>query len=106
VHGGDRLPWVETGPGCDNFAPLTSLSWQLHVYGDARPDVADVCAALRLPLHVFPWQQRMQRAGLVRSALYLVRPDGYVALADTGDDPRVVRDYVGSHLGSSSVRRQ
>src|SRR5262249_25141607 len=27
VRGGDRLPWVETGPGQDNFAPLGSLTW-------------------------------------------------------------------------------
>ncbi len=39
VHGGDRLPWVKAdlnGAG-DNFAPLRSLDWQLHVYGDALP---------------------------------------------------------------------
>lgn len=30
VHGGDRLPW--TGPNVDNFAPLRSLDWQVHVY--------------------------------------------------------------------------
>ena len=40
VHGGDRLPWVETNAngGHDNFAPLTSLDWQVHVYGDAMPE--------------------------------------------------------------------
>src|SRR5262249_3829770 len=34
VRGGDRLPWVETAPGQDNFDPLTSLAWQVHVYGE------------------------------------------------------------------------
>jgi hypothetical protein len=29
----------------------------------------------------FAWQPEMQRAGLHRDGLYLVRPDGYVALA-------------------------
>jgi hypothetical protein len=29
VHAGDRLPWVE---GANNFAPLPSLGWQVHVY--------------------------------------------------------------------------
>jgi hypothetical protein len=33
-------------------------------------------------LHVFPWQPLMSRTGLRRNAVYLVRPDGYVALAD------------------------
>jgi hypothetical protein len=37
IRGGDRLPWVEIGPGQDNFAPLTSLSWQAHVYGEMAP---------------------------------------------------------------------
>ena len=64
VQGGDRLPWVETGPGEDNFAPLTSLAWQVHVYGEPRPGLAEACAELRLPLHVFAWQPAMRRAGL------------------------------------------
>ena len=42
VHGGDRLPWVNasaSGVAEDNFAPLTSLDWQVHVYGDAAPEI-------------------------------------------------------------------
>jgi 2-polyprenyl-6-methoxyphenol hydroxylase-like FAD-dependent oxidoreductase len=93
VRGGDRLPWVETGSGHDNFAPLASLTWQVHVYGTVRPGVAEFCAELQLPLHHFEWRQGMQRAGLLRSALYLVRPDGYVALADPHADPERLRHY-------------
>ncbi|HYO77379.1 MAG TPA: FAD-dependent monooxygenase [Thermoanaerobaculia bacterium] len=70
VHGGDRLPWTGT-----NFDALKSLGWQVHVYGEARPET-DV------PLHVFPWTAEAERAGLQRNAAYLVRPDGYVAVAD------------------------
>ena len=93
VRGGDRLPWVETEPGHDNFAPLAALTWQVHVYGKPRGGLAEVCAALQLPLHLFAWQQAMRRAGLVRAALYLVRPDGYVALAAPRADPARVRQY-------------
>jgi 2-polyprenyl-6-methoxyphenol hydroxylase-like FAD-dependent oxidoreductase len=93
VHGGDRLPWVELGSGEDNFAPLTSLSWQVHVYGEVRRGVSEACAELRLPLHVFAWQKTMRRAGLQKDALYLVRPDGYVALADASADPQRLRQY-------------
>jgi 2-polyprenyl-6-methoxyphenol hydroxylase-like FAD-dependent oxidoreductase len=93
VRGGDRLPWVETEPGRDNFAPLTSLAWQVHVYGTPRPGLAEACAALALPLHVFAWQPRMRRVGLRAAALYLVRPDGYVALADPLADPSRLRRY-------------
>ncbi len=93
VQGGDRLPWVETAAGQDNFAPLASLKWQIHVYGDPRRGVAEVCADLRLPLHIFAWQPAMRRAGLRRAALYLIRPDGYVALADPQADPERVLHY-------------
>jgi len=93
VRGGDRLPWVELASGEDNFAPLTSLEWQVHVYGEPGSGIAEACAELRLPLHVFEWQQQMRRAGLQKAALYLVRPDGYIALADPGADPERLRQY-------------
>jgi 2-polyprenyl-6-methoxyphenol hydroxylase-like FAD-dependent oxidoreductase len=93
VRGGDRLPWVQLEPAQDNFGPLTSLQWQVHVYGEARRGVAEACAELELPLHLFAWQPRMGRAGLARAALYLVRPDGYVALADPEADPERLRHY-------------
>src|SRR5262249_23402272 len=82
VGGGARLPGVVTGPGQDNFAPLASLTWQVHVYGEPRGGLAEVCTELRLPLHLFAWRPGMRRAGVRRRALYLVRPDGHVALAD------------------------
>jgi len=93
VHGGDRLPWVDLGSGEDNFAPLTSLKWQVHVYGEVQRGVSEACAELRLPLHVFAWQPRMRLAGLQNAALYLVRPDGYVALADPGAGAERLREY-------------
>jgi len=36
----------------------------------------------------------MRRVGLQRSALYLVRPDGYIALADPTSDPERLRQYL------------
>jgi len=97
VHGGDRLPWVETeltGSGKDNFAPLVSLDWQVHVYGDAAPEVQAVCDSRKLPLHVFQWRPEMNRAGLRRNTLYLVRPDGYVALADADASVATLTSYL------------
>jgi len=75
VEGGDRLPWAG-GDGVDNFAPLTALDWQVHVYGGDAP-------AAGLPLCEFPWSEAVEAAGLERGALYLVRPDGYLAYAGT-----------------------
>jgi hypothetical protein len=94
VRGGDRLPWARTEPGGDNFAPLASLTWQAHVYGEPRQGLAEVCRELQMPLHLFAWRPEMRRAGLRRGALYLVRPDGYVALAAPHADPERLRGYL------------
>jgi hypothetical protein len=92
VHGGDRLPWARVD-GVDNFATLTTLDWQVHVYGAAKAELAEWCAAQRLPLHVFEWRPEYEAAGLGRDALYLLRPDTYVALADGAGAPDVLERY-------------
>ena len=94
VHGGDRLPWVELSSGVDNFEPLTSIDWQVHVYGEVRPDLQEACAQLDLALHRFEWVTKMAAAGLERDALYLIRPDGYVALADAAASVATLRGYL------------
>jgi hypothetical protein len=87
VHGGDRLPWVELDARSDgfgdNFGPLRSLAWQVHVYGERTEELARYCEAHRFALHVFAWRPAMERAGFARNAIYLVRPDGYVASASS-----------------------
>jgi 2-polyprenyl-6-methoxyphenol hydroxylase-like FAD-dependent oxidoreductase len=105
VRSGDRLPWVEaTTPGPDNFAPLATLQWQVHVYGDPGPGVAEACAELRLAFQRFAWRPGMRRAGLRRGALYLVRPDGYVALADPRADAGRLRRYFDGLAPGASPR--
>jgi hypothetical protein len=64
---------------------LRSLSWQVHLYGEPAEGVAESCARLGVPLVQFEWLPAMQQAGLTERALYLVRPDGYVAFAGAGD---------------------
>jgi 2-polyprenyl-6-methoxyphenol hydroxylase-like FAD-dependent oxidoreductase len=96
VHGGDRLPWVPLVSG-DNFDPLTSLGWQVHVYGEARPGLREACDAQGLPLHIFPFERHAKDAGLEADAAYLVRPDGYVTLAaSAGESPRALAGYLES----------
>jgi 2-polyprenyl-6-methoxyphenol hydroxylase-like FAD-dependent oxidoreductase len=120
VHGGDRLPWVKIDPdgtspdgttlngggpngaGKDNFAPLRSLDWQLHVYGETAPEVRALSLEQKMPLHAFPWRAEMKQSGLRRNALYLVRPDGYVAVATDRNYAETVRSYL-AELGLSSA---
>ncbi len=104
VHGGDRLPWVETGSG-DNFAPLASLAWQVHVYGTVGNELAATCTELGLPLHVFPWHEAMARSGFAKDALYLIRPDGYVALADPSGRPEALRVFLQGRVSGGARRR-
>jgi 2-polyprenyl-6-methoxyphenol hydroxylase-like FAD-dependent oxidoreductase len=94
LRGGDRLPWTGEASDPGNFAPLTSLAWQVHVYGEPKPRVAEICGALNLPVHVFSWSERVRAAGLERSALYLIRPDGYVALIDGSGAAEGLRGYL------------
>jgi len=94
IRGGDRLPWVPLDGGQDNFMPLASLDWQLHVYGDATAEIAEVCRQRRLALHVFPWRDAMRRAGLRRDAGYLIRPDGHVGLADPAAATATLQAYL------------
>jgi 2-polyprenyl-6-methoxyphenol hydroxylase-like FAD-dependent oxidoreductase len=103
VHGGDRLPWVPADrDDPDNFTPLTSLDWQVHVYGDATRGMQAACHERKVPLHVFPWRPAMGRAGLPRNAVYLVRPDGYVALAAADRTGAEITSYLDARKHASS----
>ncbi len=92
VHGGDRLPWV--GPGLGNFAALRSLDWQVHVYGEMASELSSVCRDLHLNAHQFAWDQRAHDAGFARDAMYLVRPDGYVAMATPEQSADRLKEYL------------
>jgi 2-polyprenyl-6-methoxyphenol hydroxylase-like FAD-dependent oxidoreductase len=100
VHGGDRLPWAPLGEDTDNFAPLDSISWQVHVYGKPRPEIESLCRDRGVPLHAFPWRAALRTSGLRRDAVYLVRPDGYVGLAD----PRAEAAVLGAYLDARGLK--
>jgi hypothetical protein len=93
VKGGDRLPWVELG-GSDNFEPLKSLDWQVHVYGEADPGFHLAIGAAGMAFHRFDWTEKAGTAGLMRNAAYLVRPDGHVALASGTQDAARFEKYI------------
>ncbi len=92
VHGGDRLPWARTAAG-DTFQTLGGLTWQAHVYGVASAELVAWCRERALALHVFPWAPAYEQAGLALNALYLLRPDDYVAAADETASVETLRAY-------------
>ena len=96
IKGGDRLPWAPVA-GADNFDFLSTMSWQVHVYGSAHREIEAWCAEKHIPLHVFEWHREHEAAGLVRDALYLLRPDSYLALVTPAGTAAVLERYFASH---------
>src|SRR5579872_7341975 len=89
VHGGDRMPWIPAD-GPDNYERLTGTSWQCQLYGSASEALKRWCLDHALPLEVFPWREGLQVA---RDALYLLRPDGYVGLAEPSGSVDALERY-------------
>jgi 2-polyprenyl-6-methoxyphenol hydroxylase-like FAD-dependent oxidoreductase len=92
IHGGDRLPWAKTS-NSDNFDTLACTDWQLHVYGTISGILTAWCAS-RLVVYVFSWEQAHEKAGFIKDTMYLIRPDGYIALAATAQDPALIERYL------------
>jgi 2-polyprenyl-6-methoxyphenol hydroxylase-like FAD-dependent oxidoreductase len=96
VQGGDRLPWVEE---LDNYAPLQSLKWQIHVYGDSA-----ATPAVPLAVHHFSWTDGARRAGLLPNAAYLIRPDGHIGCCARSEDWDSLEAYWRHWSGTSGPR--
>ncbi|WP_157824117.1 MULTISPECIES: hypothetical protein [unclassified Planococcus (in: firmicutes)] len=58
VCGGMRLRWIETVNG-DNFVPLRSDDWQIHIYGKANPKLIDFAHSQSLELYDFPLEAKL-----------------------------------------------
>ncbi|HUE65617.1 MAG TPA: FAD-dependent oxidoreductase [Rhizomicrobium sp.] len=90
VEGGDRMPWLKDGA---NYKPLANMAWQAHVFGGAEPAIARWCDQRGVPLNVFAWDVKARAAGLQENALYLTRPDSYIAMAEPAPSPAVLDQY-------------
>jgi hypothetical protein len=55
------------------------------------------CAVHDVPSHGFDWQSEHGAAGLARDALYLLRPDTYVALAEPTGQAGTIKRYCAEH---------
>ena len=92
VHGGDRLPWVRAGAD-DNYQSLSAMFWQAHVYGAANAASIAWCERHGIEVNTFEFSSEHETAGLARNALYLLRPDSYVAVADATATPETLERY-------------
>ena len=93
--------------GSDNFEPLAAMTWQVHVYGSPMPELGKWCSEHNIPLNIFDWRSDYERAGLARNALYLLRPDTYVALADaTGAPPLQPATLSSTSFGLAQRRKR
>ena len=92
VRGGERLPWLAP-PHEDNFVADGAIGWQLHVYGQASAAVRTWCQARGIRLRQFAWDEACRAVGLHEDALYLLRPDSYVALASVDATPEAMERY-------------
>jgi hypothetical protein len=101
---GDRLAWLK---GQDNHAVL-NFTWQVHVHGEAGPELRAWAKARGLPLHVWPWGAEAEAVELRRDGAVLVRPDGHVGCLSHGAGaPAVLEAYArrcGLPFGSVSNR--
>ena len=90
VKAGDRLPWVQLN---DNFKPLKEITWQVHVYGTAKPGFVKNAQELGIPVHVFP-ADAAKKAGIKPNSAFLIRPDGYISFATSKQDFRPLREFI------------
>ena len=90
IGAGDRLPWVVLDAVRDNYQPLESFEWQIHVYGYADKRMREAARAAAVPLHEFAWSAAVEKAGFEQNAGYLIRPDGYIAVAGAGQQVHIM----------------
>ncbi|KAJ5652345.1 hypothetical protein N7507_009771 [Penicillium longicatenatum] len=97
IQPGDRLPWAKT-EASDNYSTIHHISWQLHIYGDQRPDLEKWCSAHSIQLTVFAWDPHHGKLGFKEDAAYLLRPDQHIAgIYEGASIQSSLEDYLSSH---------
>lgn len=92
VQGGNRLPWTGLY-GLDNYKASEAITWQVHLYGKADPALREWCEKRSIPLQIIDWKADYQIAGIEYGAMYLIRPDMYIALATAQSAPDMLDRY-------------
>ncbi|MEJ0064910.1 MAG: FAD-dependent monooxygenase [Caulobacteraceae bacterium] len=92
VKAGDRLPWTPN-VSAEETAALARMTWQAVVYGQASEPLAAWCREKGVTLQVFEHRPDLAAVGVPKDALYLLRPDTYIAVADPRGDPAALERY-------------
>jgi hypothetical protein len=100
IRAGDRLPWVETQ---DIHAALDGRNWTAHAVGGFSQAMSDALHAAGIKAHSWADTPAMRKAGFQTGAVYLVRPDGHVGLADPQLSVGRLTDYL-ADFGICSMR--
>ncbi|MTH54375.1 monooxygenase [Bacillus mangrovi] len=90
LHSGDRLPWIQIGAS-DNYETLTSLNWQIHVYGTASDSLRTFALSHSLQLAEFQWTDKAKKAGFTKDAVYWIRPDGHIGFVFSKEQEKEIR---------------
>ncbi len=102
IKGGDRLPWVipetTSNSPLGNFEPLGNKNWQIHCYGMLSDKLHDFFSDKKIPVYIFEWTATAKKAGYLENAIYAVRPDGYVGLADEQADFERLSNYTNRYI--------
>lgn len=105
VKGGDRLPWIRRGE-VNNYRPLRTLDWQIHVYGEVGSDVETLVRETGLLLFHLPWDKTLESKGIKENSVYLVRPDGHISAAAEPGNVHVLRNMIDDYQIQSQGRGQ
>ena len=104
---GDRFPWLKLrlragGPIEDLFATLDDTHFHLFAFGaeralDAMPDFEGLVEVHAVPSDAAN-EAELARVSIPLASTYLVRPDGYIALAGTNVDRAALERYFAERL--------
>lgn len=93
IQAGDRLPWV-LFDSVDNYQGLQNLDWLVHIYGNASKELQEFLASIKMSFKEMVWNETFEQKGFLENALYLIRPDGHIALILEKQNIQELKSYL------------
>ncbi|BAC12594.1 pentachlorophenol-4-monooxygenase [Oceanobacillus iheyensis HTE831] len=93
IKAGDRLPWIQKN-NINNYDALKSVDWQIHVYGKNSKKLNRLSQSFSIPVHYYKWSKVAKRKKVEKNSIFLVRPDGYIAVVITKKEIDVLKNYL------------